>query len=102
MPEIYHLSFGYDGERLFIRADFLTAEMVMLKLEGAEDTHTFYIQSTRRPFYTMCPVTWRPGNGRPVEWPITVKDFHDCYKLTVMINGKNNFVVCYNLKQIYE
>lgn len=86
MPESYHLSFGYDGERLFIRADFLTAEMVMLKLEGTQDTHTFYIQSTRRPFYTMCPVTWRPGNGRPVEWPITVKDFDDCYQLKVMIN----------------
>lgn len=86
MPVNYHLSFSCDGERLFVRADFLTAEMVMLKLEGAEDTHTFYIQSTRRPFYTMCPVTWRPGNGRPVEWPIVVKDFHDCYKLKVMIN----------------
>ena len=86
MPENYNLSFGYDGERLFVRADFLTAEMVMLQLEGVNETHTFYIQSTRRPFYTMCPVTWRPGNGRPVEWPITVKDFNDCFKMKVMIN----------------
>lgn len=86
MPENYKLSFGYDGERLFVRADFLTAEMVMLKLTGEKEEHTFYIQSTRRPFYTMCPVTWRPGNGRPVEWPITVKEFNDIYAMTVMIN----------------
>lgn len=86
IPEKYELSFGYDGERLFLRGHFFKAEMVLLHLQGEKENHCFYIQSTRRPFYTMCLVTWHPGDGRPVEWPITVKQFSDCYKLKVTIN----------------
>lgn len=86
IPEKYELSFGYDGERLFLRGHFFKAEMVLLHLLGEKENHCFYIQSTRRPFYTMCLVTWHPGDSRPVEWPITVKDFSDCYRLKVTIN----------------
>lgn len=84
----YNLNFGYDGERLFIRGDFLKGEMVMLHLKSEEETHTFYIQSTRRPFYTMCFFTFGDGDARPVEWPITVADFNGLYKMTLTINDK--------------
>lgn len=86
VPDRYNLSFEYDGERLCLSADFVAAEMVLLILEGEKENHTFFIQSTRRPFYTMCPVTWRPGKSRPVEWPIVINNFSDCYRLKLLVN----------------
>lgn len=86
IPARYHLAFVYDGERLLLKGDFVGGEMVVLFLEGEKERHVFFVQSTRRPFYTMCPVTWRPGKKRPVEWPIITKDFEDCYRLKVLVN----------------
>ncbi len=84
-PRKHKLQLIQEEDRLVLKGSFEKGQMVMLILEG-EDTHAYFVPTTKRPFLAMCVGTFLDADDRAVEFPVTTAGMKGDYKVRVLID----------------
>ncbi|MEG0387584.1 MAG: aryl-sulfate sulfotransferase [Niameybacter sp.] len=71
VPDTYNVRVGEEEDRIILKATFEKGQLVMLILEGEENTYRYFVPTTKRPFLAMCVGTFQESDERAVEFPVS-------------------------------
>lgn len=87
VPDQYNVKIGLEEDRVILKATFEKGQMVLLQFEG-ETTHSYFIPTTKRPFFAMCVGTFQESDDRAVEVPISKEGLTGGFKVMLIIDDK--------------
>ena len=85
VPDQYNLKIAQEEDRLVLRGTFEKGQLVMLLLEG-EETHAYFIPTTKRPFLAMCVGTFQESDERSVEFPVSREGISGEFRLSLIVD----------------
>ncbi len=90
IPDLYKTKIAKELDRLVFKASFEKGTLVMLNLEGENDTPTrhYFVPTTKRPFLAMCVGTFLEHDERAVEFPVSLEGIEGTYHITVTVDDK--------------
>ncbi|MDR0816040.1 MAG: aryl-sulfate sulfotransferase [Desulfovibrio sp.] len=85
IPDKYNLRLGQETDRLLVKGIFEKGQLVMVLLEG-EQTHAYFVPTTKRPFIAMCVGTFLEADDRTVEFPVSFENLSGKFKVTLIVD----------------
>lgn len=87
LPAKNNLVITQEPDRLVLKGLFEKGQMVMLLLEGENETRAYFVPTTKRPFLAMCVGTFLEADDRAISFPISLEGLSGKYKVGMIIDG---------------
>ena len=89
IPDKYNVKFALEEDRLIFKASFERGQLVVLQLEGKNNTHSYFTNTAKMSFMAMCVGTFLDSDNRAIEVPISREGIAAGeYKISVIVEDK--------------